>query len=82
MSNASNARQKLTDLETRLATLVDDNDIIWGAAQIGAVLKLSARDTQYLLATGKIPGVRKVGGRWAASRREILRHFIVGAEEG
>ena len=50
------------------------SDIVWGAEGIGSVINRSARDTFHLLKRGHLPA-KKIGGRWAASRRKLLAHF-------
>jgi hypothetical protein len=53
------------------------DDLIWGAAAIGAEIGVDERKTFYLLARRFIPA-RKIGGLWVASRRE-LRAALCGA---
>jgi hypothetical protein len=55
------------------------SDIIWGAPAIGAVIGLSPSQTYHHLANGYIKSARKKGGRWCASRAELLREH--GAAE-
>jgi hypothetical protein len=55
----------------------DEHDVIWGAAEIAAVLNLTPTQAWYLLERRKLPA-RKVGKKWCASRRQLLR--AVGAE--
>jgi hypothetical protein len=49
------------------------SDIVWGAADIGAVIGLSPSKTYHRLISGHIQSARKKGGRWCASRSELLR---------
>jgi hypothetical protein len=51
-----------------------ENDIVWGAAAIGQVIKRSPRQAVHLLENGRLPA-RKVGRLWAASRQRLLQHF-------
>jgi len=57
----------------------DDDEIqmIWGAAAIGAALNLSPREAFYQLEAGRIPGARKWGRSWGASR-VVLRRVLTG----
>ena len=58
------------------ARVTDDNhDLIWGAAKIAAFLNLTAAQTYYLLEHGMLPA-KKVGGRWCASKRALLRALV------
>ena len=49
-------------------------DVVWGAATIGEVLGINARQAHYKLTTGalKSTGAKLVGGRWCASRKQLL----------
>jgi hypothetical protein len=55
----------------------EDNglDLLWGAIPIGKELGLNQRQAYYLLESGVVPGARKVGGRWCASRSGLRRNF-------
>jgi hypothetical protein len=48
-----------------------DEEVIWGAAAIGAVIGRTARQTFHLLESGHLPA-KKVGGRWASRRADLL----------
>jgi hypothetical protein len=50
-------------------------DLIWGATPIGKELGLNPRQAYHLLESGAVPGARKVGGRWCASRPGLRRNF-------
>ena len=56
---------------------VEHHDIVWGAAEIGAVLNLTPTQAWYLLEHDKLPA-KKVGKKWCASKRQLLR--AVGVE--
>jgi hypothetical protein len=47
------------------------SDIVWGAEVIGKIVNLTARQAFYALEKGHLPG-RKVGGKWASSKRQLL----------
>lgn len=49
-------------------------DIIWGAKAIAKALNLTDRQAFYLLESGELP-VRKVGGKWCASRSKLQEFF-------
>jgi hypothetical protein len=55
----------------------DEIDLIWGAKAIGAVLNLDERQAFYQLEAGRIPGARKFGRKWSASRL-VLRRVLTG----
>jgi hypothetical protein len=50
-------------------------DLIWGASAIARHIKLTDRQTFYMLEHGRIPG-RKVGGKWCAERGALRRFFL------
>jgi hypothetical protein len=52
-------------------------DLIWGAAAIGAELNLDERQTYHQLESGRVPGARKWGRKWSASRT-VLRRVLAG----
>jgi hypothetical protein len=53
----------------------DNLDLLWGAAAIAAFLGRTRRQTFGMLEAGELPGCRKVGNRWVASRRLLREHF-------
>lgn len=50
-------------------------DIVWEVANIAKIIGRSERQTFYLLQSGQLPA-RKVGGRWVASRRNLLEAVL------
>lgn len=50
-------------------------DLVWEAGPIGKVLGLTARQTNYMLATGQLPA-KKIGGRWCAERNQLTKFFM------
>jgi len=52
-----------------------EHDLIWTASQIAGVLNLTPRQCWYLLERGALPA-RKIGGKWVASRRALLRAVL------
>ncbi len=51
-----------------------DFELIWGAAAIAREIRRTERQTNHLLATGKLPA-QKVGNRYVAERGKLRRHF-------
>ena len=52
-----------------------DDDLIWGAKAIGSELNREERQAQYLLETGRIPGL-KIGNRWVSTRSKLRRRVV------
>jgi hypothetical protein len=48
------------------------DDMVWGAAAIGKVIRKTERQAFYLLEAGLLPA-RKIGRQWSASRSRLLR---------
>ncbi len=51
-------------------------DVLRGAEEIGAYIKLNARQTFYLLEKGALPA-KKLGGKWISTKRQ-LRQLVEG----
>lgn len=49
-------------------------DLLWGATEIAKVIGRTRRQTFGLLEAGHLPA-RKIGGRWVASRSDLVAHF-------
>lgn len=56
-------------------SIVENTDVVWGAKAIGQVLNLTERQAFHRLEAGQIPGAKKIGKSWAASRSAIQRMF-------
>lgn len=54
-------------------------DLVWGGANIAALIGRTQRITFHLLETGQLPA-KKVGGRWVAERNKLLNFFLETAE--
>jgi len=52
-----------------------DTQVIWGAKNIAPFLGRSEKGAFQILESGKIPGARKVGGRWALDLRVFRASF-------
>lgn len=50
-------------------------DLVWGVTEIAKLIGRTERQTNHLLAAGKLPG-KKVGGRWVAERGKLVRFFM------
>ena len=50
-------------------------DLVWGAEDIGKMIKQSARQTFHMLENGLLPA-KKVGSRWVADRRTLAEFFL------
>jgi hypothetical protein len=53
-------------------------DFVRGSRQIGEVIGIDARAAHNLISTGQLKSVKKIGGRFWASRSRLLRE--VGGE--
>lgn len=49
--------------------------LIWGASAIGKYLGRSEKGAFHVLESGKIPGARKIGGRWCLDLRTFMAVF-------
>jgi hypothetical protein len=50
------------------------NDLLWGVDPIAKEINRSRRQAFHLISTGKLP-VKKVGGRYCASRTGLRKFF-------
>lgn len=60
---------------------LDQLDLLWGAAEIGAALGVSDRKVFHYLENGWITGARRVGKRWVISRKALVRQFVPADQE-
>jgi hypothetical protein len=51
---------------------------LWGAGEIGSVIRRSPRQAHYMLKAGRIKCAQKKGSLWTANETALLREF--GAE--
>jgi hypothetical protein len=56
-------------------------DLIWGVRAIGREIGRDERQAYHILATGRLPGARKVGRRWVVARSRLQAYFLSAAEE-
>ena len=57
----------------------NENRLVWGAAAIAAEIGLTTKAAYHQLERGRIPGARKVGGRWCF-RPDIFARAFAEAE--
>lgn len=50
-------------------------EIVWGARAIAAAIGRSEKATFIMLEQGKLPGARKVAGRWAFNPKIFFASF-------
>jgi hypothetical protein len=50
-------------------------DLVWGAEAIAVFIGRTRRQTYNMLEKGELPA-RKVGDRWVAERRQLIRFFV------
>jgi hypothetical protein len=50
-------------------------DVVWGAEAISTHLGRTVKATFCALESGKVPGARKIGGRWAFNPKVFLAAF-------
>ena len=67
----------MTSKETSVQSA--DHDLIWTGPEIAKVLNLTKRQCWYLLEQGALPA-RKIGGKWVASRRALLKAILPNGE--
>lgn len=58
---------------------IDDDDLIWGAAAIAAVIKKSTRATYWLLENGLLPA-NKIGRQYCSTRKKLREHCVGNAQ--
>jgi hypothetical protein len=49
---------------------------LWGIENFAKVINRTERQTYHLVATGKLPGVNKVGDRYVSTRRKLLNAVL------
>jgi hypothetical protein len=57
------------------AAKFEGDDLVWGDSQIARLINQTVRQTNYMIASGQLPFVKKVGRRHCASRRLAREHF-------
>ncbi|TPW30319.1 helix-turn-helix domain-containing protein [Martelella alba] len=56
----------------------DRLDLVWGAANIAAILGRSRQQAYNMLSKGELPA-KKIGDRWVARRSDLERFFTEAA---
>jgi predicted DNA-binding transcriptional regulator AlpA len=54
-------------------------DLIWGVEDIGKLIGRNYQQTYHMIATGKLPMVKKIGERYVASRSKLIAFFMEDA---
>jgi hypothetical protein len=54
-------------------------DVVWGAEAIAPHLGRTVKATFCALESGKVPGAKKIGGRWAFNLKVFLAAFEAAA---
>lgn len=65
----------MTSQNNKVVQAHDVSDLVWGAEAIAKFLGRTRRSTFHLLEKGELPA-RKVGGRWVASRGELMTAIV------
>jgi hypothetical protein len=56
-------------------TAINNDEFLWGVSNIAPVIGRTVRQTNHLLAAGRIRSARKVGGVWFCNRTALLKEF-------
>ena len=51
-------------------------DLIWGVEEIGKLIGRSYQQTYFMITSGKLPMVKKVGERYVAPRAKLVAFFM------
>jgi hypothetical protein len=51
------------------------SEMLWCVSKIAPVIGRTERQTNHMLAAGRIKSARKIGGVWFANRTALLREF-------
>lgn len=67
--------------EKKMEKVAKNQDILWGAAQIGPAIGLTKRQAFHLIQQGKLKSVHRIGdgkrgGRLYASRKQLLKELL------
>ncbi len=57
-------------------TAPSELDLIWGVDDIGKLIGRSYQQTYFMITTGKLPVVKKIGERYVASRSKLVEFFM------
>jgi hypothetical protein len=71
MSDLENSAHSVK--EARAA--INNGDFLWGVSNIAPVIGRTVRQTNHLLAAGRIRSARKVGGVWFCNRTACSKKF-------
>lgn len=54
---------------------ISEQEVIWGAANIGRAIGKPTRSAYHLLEQGAVAGARKIAGRWSLRRSVFLKSY-------
>lgn len=58
-----------------MPNVLENEEIIWGARNIAPHLGRSEKGAFHALESGKVPGARKIAGRWGLNMRVFRASF-------
>jgi hypothetical protein len=68
-------RGELSETETRNVPSTENPEFVWGAAAIGPIIGRSEKGAFHALESGRVPGAKKVAGRWGLHVPTFRNHF-------
>ena len=66
-------------MESRVQT--ENSEFVWGAAAIGPIIGRSEKGAFHALESGRVPGAKKVAGRWGLHLPTFIKHFTDTARQ-
>jgi len=66
-------------MEPRVQT--ENPECVWGAAAIGPIIGRSEKGAFHALESGRVPGAKKVAGRWGLHLPTFTKHFTDAARQ-
>jgi hypothetical protein len=58
-----------------MSNVLENEEIVWGAIKIAPHLGRTEKGTYQALESGRVPGARKVAGRWGLNLRVFRASF-------
>jgi hypothetical protein len=58
-----------------MSVQTESTNLVWGAEAIAPHIGRSTKGTYHALESGKVPGAKKIAGRWALNLRVFLASF-------
>jgi hypothetical protein len=62
-----------------MSNVLENEDIVWGAAKIAPYLGRTEKGAFSALESGRVPGAKKIAGRWALNVRVFRASFETAA---